>query len=119
MPVLHFSVHYTNGGPAAAGAVSEPPSLRTRPGRSEGSSQCRDGAGSRHTRRGGAGRQRGSVAPRGTGGAGAGAAAAMLPALPDGDERELESSEEGGGAAEERRPERHGCTYHGLYGYRR
>ncbi|OWK58266.1 Protein Njmu-R1 [Lonchura striata] len=43
----------------------------------------------------------------------------MLPALPDGDERELESSEEGGGAAEERRPERHGRTYHGLYGYRR
>uniref|UniRef100_A0A8C3QXM3 Chromosome 17 open reading frame 75 n=1 Tax=Cyanoderma ruficeps TaxID=181631 RepID=A0A8C3QXM3_9PASS len=43
----------------------------------------------------------------------------MLPALPDGDERELESSEEGGGAGEERRPERHGCTYHGLYGYRR
>ncbi|RMB95319.1 hypothetical protein DUI87_28306 [Hirundo rustica rustica] len=42
----------------------------------------------------------------------------MLPALPDGDERELESSEEGGGAGEERRPERHGCTYHGLYGYR-
>ncbi|XP_051653653.1 protein Njmu-R1 [Manacus candei] len=43
----------------------------------------------------------------------------MLPALPDGDERELESSEEGGGAGEERRPERHGSTYHGLYGYRR
>ncbi|KAL2297777.1 hypothetical protein Nmel_016341 [Mimus melanotis] len=43
----------------------------------------------------------------------------MLPALPDGDEREPESSEEGGGAGEERRPERHGCTYHGLYGYRR
>lgn len=43
----------------------------------------------------------------------------MLPALPDGDERELESSEEGGGAVEERRSERHGCTYHGLYGYRR
>ncbi|XP_068888763.1 protein Njmu-R1 isoform X1 [Aphelocoma coerulescens] len=43
----------------------------------------------------------------------------MLPVLPDGDERELESSEEGGGTGEERRPERHGCTYHGLYGYRR
>ncbi|XP_062447571.1 protein Njmu-R1 [Rhea pennata] len=42
----------------------------------------------------------------------------MLPALADGDERELESSEEGGGAGEERRPERHGSTYHGLYGYR-
>ncbi|XP_071429694.1 protein Njmu-R1 [Pithys albifrons albifrons] len=42
----------------------------------------------------------------------------MLPALADGDERELESSEEGG-AGEERRPERHGLTYHGLYGYRR
>ncbi|CAM9689687.1 unnamed protein product [Bubo scandiacus] len=42
----------------------------------------------------------------------------MLPALPDGDERELESSEEGGGAGEERRPERHGSTYHSLYGYR-
>ncbi|KAM6297360.1 protein Njmu-R1 [Aegotheles albertisi] len=42
----------------------------------------------------------------------------MLPTLPDGDERELESSEEGGGAGEERRPERHGSTYHSLYGYR-
>ncbi|XP_037261889.1 protein Njmu-R1 isoform X2 [Falco biarmicus] len=42
----------------------------------------------------------------------------MLPALPDGDERELESSEEGGGAGEERRPERHGSTYHSLYSYR-
>ncbi|XP_065591535.1 protein Njmu-R1 isoform X1 [Cyrtonyx montezumae] len=42
----------------------------------------------------------------------------MLPALPDGDERELESSEEGGsGAGDERRPERHGSTYHSLYGY--
>uniref|UniRef100_A0A493SZ66 Uncharacterized protein n=1 Tax=Anas platyrhynchos platyrhynchos TaxID=8840 RepID=A0A493SZ66_ANAPP len=41
----------------------------------------------------------------------------MLPALPDGDERELESSEEGG-TGEERRPERHGSTYHSLYGYR-
>ncbi|KAM8797135.1 protein Njmu-R1 [Eudromia elegans] len=41
----------------------------------------------------------------------------MLPALADGEERELESSEEGGGAGEERRPERHGCTYHGLYSY--
>uniref|UniRef100_A0A8C3CLF8 Chromosome 17 open reading frame 75 n=1 Tax=Cairina moschata TaxID=8855 RepID=A0A8C3CLF8_CAIMO len=41
----------------------------------------------------------------------------MLPVLPDGDERELESSEEGG-AGEERRPERHGSTYHSLYGYR-
>ncbi|XP_010405710.1 protein Njmu-R1 isoform X3 [Corvus cornix cornix] len=71
------------------------------------------GAGSRHTRR--AGWQRSPVAPRCTGGAGA----AMLPVLPDGDERELESSEEGGGTGEERRPERHGCTYHGLYGYRR
>ncbi|XP_010405711.1 protein Njmu-R1 isoform X4 [Corvus cornix cornix] len=70
------------------------------------------GAGSRHTRR--AGWQRSPVAPRCTGGAGA----AMLPVLPDGDERELESSEEGGGTGEERRPERHGCTYHGLYGYR-
>lgn len=37
--------------------------------------------------------------------------------LPDGDERELESSEEGGAAGEERRPERHGSTYHSLYGY--
>ncbi|XP_052544360.1 protein Njmu-R1 isoform X1 [Tympanuchus pallidicinctus] len=43
----------------------------------------------------------------------------MLAALPDGDERELESSEEGsGGAGDERRPERHGSTYHSLYGYR-
>ncbi|XP_042721217.1 protein Njmu-R1 isoform X2 [Lagopus muta] len=42
----------------------------------------------------------------------------MLAALPDGDERELESSEEGGGGAgDERRPERHGSTYHSLYGY--
>ncbi|KAM6345171.1 LOW QUALITY PROTEIN: protein Njmu-R1 [Alca torda] len=41
----------------------------------------------------------------------------MLPALPDGEEREPESSEEGGGAGEERRPERHGSTYHSLYGY--
>ncbi|XP_066188516.1 protein Njmu-R1 [Sylvia atricapilla] len=43
----------------------------------------------------------------------------MLPPGPEGEEREPESSEEGGCAAEERRPERHGCTYHGLYGYRR
>ncbi|XP_061867103.1 protein Njmu-R1 isoform X1 [Colius striatus] len=43
----------------------------------------------------------------------------MLPAMPDGDERELESSEEGGGGAgEERRPERHDNTYHSFYGYR-
>lgn len=43
----------------------------------------------------------------------------MLAALPDGDEREMESSEEGGGGAgDERRPERHGSTYHSLYGYR-
>ena len=42
----------------------------------------------------------------------------MLAALPDGDERELESSEEGGGGAgDERRPERYGSTYHSLYGY--
>lgn len=46
----------------------------------------------------------------------AAARAGMLPALPDGDERELESSEEGCG--EERRPERHGSTYHSFYSYR-
>lgn len=116
---MHFSVHYTNGGAATAGAVSAwlgtaLRGVRARPVRSEGSSQRR-APGRVHGTPGGAGRYRGPVAPRGTGGAGA----AMLPALPDGDERELESSEEGGGAGEERRPERHGCTYHGFYGYRR
>lgn len=50
-------------------------------------------------------------------GTGTGTGTGMLPVLPDGDERELESSEEGG-AGEERRPERHGSTYHSLYGYR-
>uniref|UniRef100_A0A8C8RD18 Chromosome 17 open reading frame 75 n=1 Tax=Pelusios castaneus TaxID=367368 RepID=A0A8C8RD18_9SAUR len=35
----------------------------------------------------------------------------------DGDERELESSEEGAGPAEERRPERCSNTYYCLYGY--
>lgn len=49
----------------------------------------------------------------------AAAGVGMLAALPDGDEREMESSEEGGGGAgDERRPERHGSTYHSLYGYR-
>ncbi|XP_070790898.1 protein Njmu-R1 [Pituophis catenifer annectens] len=45
----------------------------------------------------------------------------MLPSLQesvDGDERELESSEEGGGLPEERKPERSSNSYHCLYGYR-
>nr|XP_042700737.1 protein Njmu-R1 isoform X2 [Chrysemys picta bellii] len=45
----------------------------------------------------------------------------MLPSLQesvDGDERELESSEEGGGAAEERRLERFSNSYYCLYGYK-
>lgn len=44
----------------------------------------------------------------------------MLPSLQesvDGDERELESSEEGGGSAEERRPERYSNSYYCLYSY--
>ncbi|KAM7146313.1 protein Njmu-R1 [Macrochelys suwanniensis] len=44
----------------------------------------------------------------------------MLPSLQesvDGDERELESSEEGGGPAEERRSERYSNSYYCLYGY--
>ncbi|KAG8129350.1 putative Protein Njmu-R1-like protein [Naja naja] len=36
----------------------------------------------------------------------------------DGEERELESSEEGGGLPEERKPERSSNSYHCLYGYR-
>uniref|UniRef100_A0A8C4WQN2 Uncharacterized protein n=1 Tax=Gopherus evgoodei TaxID=1825980 RepID=A0A8C4WQN2_9SAUR len=45
----------------------------------------------------------------------------MLPSLQEsvaGDERELESSEEGGGPAEERRSERFSNSYYCLYGYR-
>ncbi|XP_015684792.1 protein Njmu-R1-like, partial [Protobothrops mucrosquamatus] len=45
----------------------------------------------------------------------------MLPSLQesvDGDERELESSEEGGGLPEEPKPERSSNSYHCLYGYR-
>ncbi|XP_003223273.1 protein Njmu-R1 [Anolis carolinensis] len=44
----------------------------------------------------------------------------MLPSLQlsvDGDERELESSEEGGGLPEERKPERSSNSYYCLYGY--
>lgn len=47
--------------------------------------------------------------------------AKMLPSLQesvDGDERELESSEEGGGLPEEPKPERSSNSYHCLYGYR-
>ncbi|XP_058029502.1 protein Njmu-R1 isoform X2 [Ahaetulla prasina] len=45
----------------------------------------------------------------------------MLPSLQesvDGDDRELESSEEGGGLPEERKPERSSNSYHCLYGFR-
>uniref|UniRef100_J3SEX2 Protein Njmu-R1-like n=1 Tax=Crotalus adamanteus TaxID=8729 RepID=J3SEX2_CROAD len=45
----------------------------------------------------------------------------MLPSLQesvDGEERELESSEEGGGLPEEPKPERSSNSYHCLYGYR-
>ncbi|KAM6474403.1 protein Njmu-R1 [Liasis olivaceus] len=47
--------------------------------------------------------------------------AKMLPSLQesvDGDERELESSEEGGGLPEEQKPERSSNSYHCLYGCR-
>ena len=65
-------------------------------------------------------RQRGSGLAGTQGRSEAAAAAAMLPSLQeslDGDEKELESSEEGG-PAEERRPEPPPSSHYCLYSYR-